>query len=83
MKRNNVASRRERWIGLGIAALALIAMGIAGRMDYEDAEKEAAYYCLMVALHNRDAELGWPDYNGTYMDQCDEVGALLPPDKRK
>lgn len=82
MKHNSVG-KRQRIIGVALAALALVAMAIVGRMDYEDAEKEAAFYCYMVALHNRDASLGWPDYKDIYMDQCDEVGALLPPDKRK
>lgn len=51
------------------AILAFIAivvlMGIAGRMDYEEADLQQEQYCEMVKLYKQsNGEKGWPAYNG-------------------
>lgn len=38
----------------------LALLGFVGQMDYEDAKREEAFYCHMVAAGH------WPDYEGTY-----------------
>ena len=42
---------------IGVALLLIVAFGIVGQMDYEDAVKEEQRYCDMV----RDGH--WPHYN--------------------
>lgn len=47
------------------ALLALLGLfGLACAMDYEDQQAEQAHYCEMVR------ERLWPDYRGTYRDEC-------------
>lgn len=49
-----------------VAALVavLVLLGIVGKMDADDAQLEADYYCDMVKAGH------WPDYQGTYRTQC-------------
>lgn len=42
----------------------VLALGIVGHMDFEDAQQEEISYCENV----RDKV--WPDYNGTYKSEC-------------
>jgi hypothetical protein len=59
---------------IGLIALLLVftALGLAGTMDAQDAENSRRGYCEMVALWDKDAELGiapekrngWPPYDG-------------------
>lgn len=35
---------------------------------------EQAQYCDMVALHQKDPTLGWPDYKGTFKTHCTPAG---------
>lgn len=45
--------------------LALLGLfGLAGAMDYEDQQAEQERYCEMVKAGY------WPDFNGTYQDEC-------------
>ncbi len=45
--------------------LALLGLfGLAGAMDYEDQQAEQEHYCEMVKAGY------WPDFNGTYRDEC-------------
>lgn len=47
-----------------VALLVVLALGIVGRMDADDAQLEADHYCEMVKAGH------WPDYQGTYRTQC-------------
>ena len=50
--------------GLGL----LIAMGIVGQSDFEEAERQHAEYCEMVKLWKQTkGQAGWPAYNGEKM----------------
>ena len=50
--------------GLGL----LIAMGIVGQSDFEEAERQQAEYCEMVKLWKQTkGQAGWPAYNGEKM----------------
>ena len=50
--------------GLGL----LIAMGIVGQSDFEEAERQEAEYCEMVKLWKQTkGQAGWPGYNGEKM----------------
>lgn len=52
--------------GLGL----LIAMGIVGQSDFEEAERQQAEYCEMVKLWKQTkGQAGWPAYNGEKMCQ--------------
>lgn len=52
--------------GLGL----LIAMGIVGQSDFEEAERQEAEYCEMVKLWKQTkGQAGWPAYNGEKMCQ--------------
>lgn len=49
-----------------VAVLAIVAaLGLVGAMDAEDAEQQAALYCDNVKSGV------WPDYEGTYVSQCE------------
>ena len=50
--------------GLGL----LIAMGIVGQSDFEEAERQQAEYCEMVKLWKQTkGQAGWPAFNGEKM----------------
>lgn len=50
--------------GLGL----LMAMGIVGQSDLEEAERQQAEYCEMVKLWKQTkGQAGWPAYNGEKM----------------
>ena len=52
------------------ALLALVLLlGLAGAMDYEDQQAEQERYCEMVKAGF------WPDFNGTYRDECQRPSA--------
>ena len=45
--------------------LILVAMGIAGQMDFEDEQLQQENYCEMVKLWKEShGQKGWPAYNG-------------------
>lgn len=56
----------RKQFALTIAALfsLLVLFGIVGRMDADDAESQADYYCQMVYSGH------WPDYERTYHENC-------------
>ena len=46
----------------------VIAMGIVGQSDLEEAERQQAEYCEMVKLWKQTkGHAGWPAYNGEGM----------------
>lgn len=52
---------------LGLLGL-IIAMGIVGHSDLEEAERQEAEYCEMVKLWKQTkGQAGWPAYNGEKM----------------
>jgi hypothetical protein len=52
---------------LGLIGL-VIAMGIVGQSDFEEAERQQAEYCEMVKLWKQTkGQAGWPAYNGEGM----------------
>ena len=54
----------SRYRVAAIAAALVLLMGLVGRMDYEDQQADQAHYCEMVKAGF------WPDFNGTYRDEC-------------
>ena len=43
----------------------IIAMGIVGQSDYDEAQRQAEQYCKMVAMWKESGgEKGWPAYDG-------------------
>lgn len=61
-------------VGMAVVLVAVLSFD-RGTMDLE-----AAQYCDMVHLHQQSAgELGWPDYQGTYAQQCTPDGKLRRP----
>lgn len=58
---------REFWVGVRwvvYAALVVLALGIVGRMDFEDAKMMDRRYCEGVE------QALWPDYNRNYNEVC-------------
>jgi hypothetical protein len=48
----------------------IVAMGIVGQSDLEEAERQQAEYCEMVKLFKQTkGQSGWPAYNGEGMCQ--------------
>jgi hypothetical protein len=48
----------------------IVAMGIVGQSDFEEAERQQAEYCEMVKLFKQTkGQSGWPAYNGEGMCQ--------------
>jgi hypothetical protein len=48
----------------------IVAMGIVGQSDFEEAERQQAEYCGMVKLFKQTkGQSGWPAYNGEGMCQ--------------
>ncbi len=46
----------------------IVAMGIVGQSDFEEAERQQAEYCDMVKLWKQtNGQAGWPAYNGEKM----------------
>ena len=46
----------------------IIAMGIVGQSDFEEAERQEAEYCEMIKLWKQtNGQAGWPAYNGERM----------------
>jgi hypothetical protein len=46
----------------------IVAMGIVGQSDLEEAERQQAEYCDMVKLWKQTkGQSGWPAYNGERM----------------
>lgn len=46
----------------------IVAMGIVGQSDFEEAERQQAEYCDMVKLWKQTkGQAGWPAYNGEGM----------------
>lgn len=54
-------------------ALILLAMGVVGSMDFEDALLQQDHYCKMVA------EGAWPDYDEVYENECVALGYPAVP----
>ena len=46
----------------------IVAMGIVGQSDFEEAERQQTEYCEMVKLWKQTkGQSGWPAYNGEGM----------------
>lgn len=52
------------WQGVAFLVALLLLLGLAGRMDYEDAKLQEQHYCEMVKSGK------WPDYEGNYHQVC-------------
>lgn len=48
----------------------LMALALAGSIDFEEAEKRDEHYCFMVELHKQNPDNGWPDFNNNYSEVC-------------
>ena len=51
---------------------------IVGSMEKQDQIKAMEQYCDLVALHQFDSDVGWPDYKGVFKEQCTPEGGLQP-----
>jgi hypothetical protein len=48
----------------------IVAFGLVGQADYEDAKAQHERYCEMVELyHETGGTSGWPPYDGECKDQ--------------
>ena len=55
----------KRWQVLLLGAALVAALGLTGKADLEDAERQRAHYCEMVDVyHESGGDYGWPPYNG-------------------
>lgn len=55
-----------------LCAAALLALcAFCGEGPTEE-QAMAEQYCAMVAAHKADPDIGWPDYNHTYDEECNE-----------
>ena len=58
----------KRYQSILAIAGSIIAMGIVGQSDYDEAQRQAEQYCEMVAMWKESGgEKGWPAYNGERM----------------
>lgn len=51
----------NRWQAIAAFLLVVLAMGVAGHFDNEEAERQDAEYCDMVALYKADKAAGIPE----------------------
>lgn len=59
-----------------IAIVVIAIMAVVGNGDYEEAKREEAFYCHMVAVGQ------WPDYKGIYA-LCTPLDFLKSPEATK
>ena len=59
-----------------IALVVIAIMAVVGNGDYEEAKREEAFYCHMVAAGH------WPDYKGVYA-LCTHLDLLESPEATK
>lgn len=63
-----------------LGLIILLTLGAALALGVKDLtlKHEASMYCHMVHLHRTqpDADVGWPDYNHVYEQQCNPDGTL-------
>lgn len=66
--------KRDRWvkrIAILVSTLFILsALSFGSASDIEVAKNQKDLYCEMVGLHKTDSTLGWPDFKGTYSQQC-------------
>lgn len=43
--------------------------------SYSD-DMEQKQYCEMVAMYDEEAGIGWPDFKGTFEDECNPDGSV-------
>lgn len=49
----------------------IVALGVVGQMDFEDAIASENHYCEMVTLYKEsNGQYGWPDYEDNYDEIC-------------
>lgn len=59
-----------RWVLVGFVVF-LLAAGLAGQSDYEEALRAEKAYCSNVKLFNEtNGTRGWPDYDEKYDEVC-------------
>lgn len=63
------------YLALLVAGLLMVTAAINGFKDMS-LEIEQAQYCRMVAMHERNPELGWPDYEKAYDVACNADGTV-------
>ncbi len=73
-------ARCRRWrkrLGAALVAIAIVAaVLVVGYFDKESQDLEAAQYCEMHALWiESKGDLGWPDFRGTYAQECPHEAA--------
>ena len=55
----------KRYQVIGLLVVLVIAMGLVGTDDYEEAKRQEQLYCDMVQLWKQtNGEHGWPAFNG-------------------
>lgn len=63
-----------------VALLGLMFAGfcLVGIMERQDQLKAMEQYCELVAMHKFDPDVGWPDYNNVFDEQCTPEGNVQP-----
>lgn len=55
----------RHYLGFLTIAWIIIAMGIVGQSDYDEAQRQTEQYCKMVTMWKESGgEKGWPAYDG-------------------
>lgn len=63
------------YVGLVVAALVLGVLALGGFKDAAE-DLEQRQYCELVALHKANPDLGWPDFHGTFEQECNADGTV-------
>lgn len=63
------------YVALVVAALVAGVLAISGFEDGAQAI-EQRQYCELVALHKANPDLGWPDFHGTFEQECNADGTV-------
>ena len=63
------------YVAVTIVALIAAAVVIGGFKD-DATMMEQRQYCSLVALHKGNADIGWPDFRGTFDAECNADGTV-------
>ena len=61
---------------LMLALIIMLILAMIRVRSPDDVRIEAEQYCHMVAIHNQNSKLGWPDYHHVFTKQCHNDGSV-------